>query len=303
MRVVQILQRLTLPAMKNNASRTVICCMTWRLVLGGLLAASSSACSNDELPVRNVGNTADGLELAPVTTPVVTGNARFAGHWLGETEDPLMRDAEGKPANYAFPSGSRQVALDLALQSDLLQGNITFGSGVPPEPEAGVSYPPGVNYGLPTLVVSTYPIEGFAYGLADVTADRSTGDPDQVVLSYEHFAGFTTWCPLQPALPVGDGGYNCSGGGTAGGEVVEDGSRQCFATLLDQSEQPMDCDYLSLCFGEGPCVCDAVGCAVDRTEANLVFLQFVDGEITAAFLNTAVTGGALGAIRFQRAAN
>src|SRR5688572_8815961 len=194
------------------------CTMTWRLALAASLLAVSSACSADELPLRNVGNTSSGLELtSPVSTPVLTGNARFAGSWLGQTLDPLIRDANGTPTNYAFPSGSRQVVLELALEGDVLQGNITFGSGVLAEPQAGAAYPPGVNYGLGGPLSNTPAIEGLAYGLTDVTAEGSTGGPDEVVLSYARFAGFTDWCPLQPSLPRDDGGYACVVASSSGG--------------------------------------------------------------------------------------
>jgi hypothetical protein len=301
MRVVQILHPWTLPAMKDNTP----CTMTWRLVLGALLAASSSACSGDELPLRNVGNTSDGLEVtSPVTTPVLIGNARFEGHWLGQTRDPLIRDAQQRPMDYAFPSGSRQVVLELALQGDVLEGSITFGSGVPSEPEAGVSYPPGVNYGLSLSVVNPSPIEGLAYPLTDVNTESSTGAPDEMVLSYPRFAGFADWCPLQPALPRSDGGYACVSADGAAGALAADGSRQCTLFLADGSQQPIDCDYLSLCLGfSAPCACDADGCAVDGSLSNRVLLQLIDGEIAATFSETVVDAGRLGDIRFQRAAN
>ena len=71
---------------------TTSCTMTWQLVLSALLAASSSACSADELPLRNVGNTSNGLALgSPVTTPVLSGKARFVGRWLGGRGDKVRR--------------------------------------------------------------------------------------------------------------------------------------------------------------------------------------------------------------------
>ena len=285
---------------------TTSCTMTWQLVLSALLAASSSACSADELPVRNVGNTSSELELtSPVTTPILSGKARFEGRWLGQTEDPLVRDAQRRPMDYAFPSGSRQVVLALALQGDVLEGSITFGDGVPAEPEAGVPYPPGVNYGLALLGnIIPSPIEGLAYPLTDVDADYGTGAMDEVVLSYARFTGFAAWCALQPALAWGDDHYACvQAAAGAGGGVEADGSRRCTAYLADGSEEPVDCDYWALCISAGPCVCDAGGCAVDGTTSNRVYLQLSDGELRATFPETVVEHGGLGEVRFQHVAN
>jgi hypothetical protein len=291
--------------MNDNTSSTSIV----RLVLGALLLASSSACSSDELPLRNIGDTSNGLALgSPVTTTtVLTGNARFEGRWVGQTRDPLVRDAAGNPMDYAFPSGSRQVVLELALQGDVLAGSITFGAGSLPQAEAGVSYPPGVDYGLLPSDVFLGPMEGLAYRLSDETPPNPETAPADAVLTFPRFAGFATWCPLQPSLPWqnadfrGPGFYTCVAEVDSwGGTVVPDGNPHCSVLTPGSTEQQaVDCNYYSLCLGHGPCACSADGCTVDETISNHIYLDLIDGEIKATFSDTQVDGGRLGDIRFQ----
>src|SRR5688572_10277576 len=103
----------------------------------GLMALLSFACQSG--PPRELDITVEEQARAlsqnapqePFSTPI----SDFDGHWVGEAENPLGLAADD--SLYAFPSGSRTIAMDLQVVEDQpvrLTGTITFGAGAPPPP-------------------------------------------------------------------------------------------------------------------------------------------------------------------------
>lgn len=254
-----------------------------------------------ELPLQDLGNTSD----HPAPSPGATGKARLNGRWVGQTKDPIVR-VDGMPSDYVFPSGSRSVTLDLTFgEESLASGSIVFGAGAPPPPEAGVSYPPGVDYGL-NFLQHIPPVEGLAYELGDdplVEPDAS----EVATLTYERFQAFAGWCPLQPPVPHGDGAFSCVGGEGIGGTLTEQGF-SCIKFLAGGAQEPVDCNVAALCTGGGPCACDALGCTQDLTLNRISIELDEDADaLDVSFLDSVVDVGLplaeperLGEMRFTR---
>jgi hypothetical protein len=279
-----------------------------------LLAPAWLACGSEAgLPVENLGNTSDlraGVAAEPMqpsgaVTPA-TGRARLNGHWTGLTKQPFI-EVDGEPSNYTFPSGSRSITLDLSFDEDsFISGSIVFGAGSPPPPQAGVAYPPGLDYGL-SIVENLPPVEGFSYALAEASPDFETGADEVALLSYERFAALGGWCPLQPSVPEGDGDSTCIGGGGFGGTLTDEGY-VCERFLDDGTRQPVDCNMAALCLSAA-CVCDAEGCS-QSDRASHVQVELNGDELTLSFGTTPVDVGLpereleqLGTVKLTRATN
>jgi hypothetical protein len=264
-----------------------------------LAAAHVAGCQRiDDLPLEHLGNTHD--ELPAVTPPA--GSSPFEGHWLGHAEFPTYRSADGQPAVYTFPSGSRDFVLDLDFEDGAFaSGSIVFGEGTVPEPESGVAYPPGFE-ALPSLGYRPPPLEGFAYRLTDVTDTSFPVDPGVMLFEYEPFEPHAAWCPLQPSTRVEADYYNCTGAGGASGAVSEDGGPpSCSQTLADGTTEPVDCGLVTLCMSD-VCKCDAQGCAYNpQPMVAQIFVERDGSELLARLPDTVVEiTGRLETVRFQR---
>jgi hypothetical protein len=266
-----------------------------------LAAAHAASCARtDELPVEHLGNTQDEL---PVGAPP-QGSSPFDGHWLGHAESLAFRDADGQPAVYRFPSGSTDFVLDVDFDDAVFAGgSIVFGAGAVPEPESGVAYPPGFDQ-LPTLSYRPMPLEGFAYGLTDVTDSSGFAQPGLKIFEYELSEPYAAWCPLQPPILVEADYYNCTGAGSAGGALSEDGSSaSCFQQLTDGTTEPVNCGLVTLCVG-GVCECDAQGCAYNRGIVGQIFARLDGSELLVNFPDTAFElAGSVRDVRFRRVAS
>jgi len=265
-----------------------------------LLAPAWLACGAEaSLPVENLGSTSD-LRAEPVqqseTVTAATGKARLNGHWTGLTKQPYIEVA-GEPANYHFPSGSRSITLDLSYEEDsFISGSVVFGAGSPPPPEAGVAYPPGIEYGL-GFGEDVPPVEGFSYALSGLTGYVTPpGAAEGAQLSYQQSAPFSGWCPLQPGLPTGSGAFNCIGGAGTGGELTDEGY-VCERHLEDGTTEPVDCNMAALCSNPNPCVCTAAGCT-QGNRAGRLLVELDGDELMLGFL-----GVPLGPVTLSRAAN
>jgi hypothetical protein len=266
-----------------------------------LAAAHVAGCQRiDDLPIEHLGNTQDEL---PVGAPPA-GSSPFEGQWLGHAEFPAYRSADGQPAVYTFPSGSRDFGLDLAFEDGVFAGgSIIFGAGTVPEPESGVAYPPGFEQ-LPSLGYRPTPLEGFAYRLTDVTDSSFPVDPGEMRFQYELFEPHATWCPLQPSTLVEADYYNCTGAGGASGAVSEnDGPPVCSQTLADGTTEPVDCGLVTLCLSDA-CQCEAQGCSYNpQPMVGQIFIERDGSELLAILPDTVVEiTGRLETVRFQRVA-
>jgi hypothetical protein len=255
-----------------------------------LLAPAWLACgSQASLPVENLGNTTD-LHAEPTqpsaTVTAAVGKARLNGHWTGLTKEPYM-EVEGEPSNYIFPSGSRSVTLDLEFDEDsLISGSLVFGVGTPPPPQAGVAYPPGFEYGLGGIGgIHLPPVEGFSHVLSELTGTFATGANESAWLTFQEFAAFSGWCPLQPSLSIGTGRFNCLGGDGSGGGLSDEGP-VCFRSE-NGTEEPVDCNMAALCSSGTPCDCNAAGCAQSNSEARIT-VELDGDELTLGFVGTEV---------------
>lgn len=280
-----------------------------RLLWAALITASGAGCSwFQDLPIEDLGNTGDGSGLP---SPPEEGGGEvdpgFAGHWVGYAEDPFQRAPDGRPATYAFPSGSTDITLDFSFETVFPIANLVFGSGTPPAPETGVSYPPGVDHfragqGVP---FQAPPVEGYTYHLTE-TIGRA-GDPGKVaVLTYRQFEGFTDWCQLQPALPAASGNFDCAG---ASGGANQDPrvATPCLVFHPDGTEEAIECSYLALCTS-GVCDCSETRCDVnyDNDRLSQVWLEVNGDEIIGTFSGTVLEAGQtawympIGPVHFHR---
>lgn len=267
------------------------------------LCLASGCGAEGDLPMENLGNTADLLASAS-QSPI--GKARLSGRWLGQGHRPAV-EIDGEFVDYTFPSGSRDVTLDLVFDENaFVSGNVVFGAGTPPPPRAGVSHPAGVDYGL-AIVSDTPPVEGFAYALREAQVDLERAADEAAMLSYDQFGAFAEWCPLQPALVRSGGLYDCLGLDGYGGMLTEEGF-VCVGQNSDGTTTELDCNMAALCSPGGPCTCDASGCAQEPRPVQ-VLLELTGNELTVSFLQTHVDVGLplrplepLGPVRLERAA-
>jgi hypothetical protein len=193
---------------------------TWsrpsRGVLGALasIALAAVACGGSELEQNDLGNTtvSDSTERTSLIQEDGEVDPFIAGHWLGEAEDLFSPPgADGRRPPYTFPSGSKQVTLDLSfgdplqnILSPAVAGRITFGAGPVPEPTAGGVYPPGLTQTYGDLAAIP-PLEGFAYNLAQASGAANGALP----VGYTATQSYRDWCPMQPARSDGSGNFDC----------------------------------------------------------------------------------------------
>jgi hypothetical protein len=211
-----------------------------------LAAIGTSACAGfNQDPLEYLGSTdatpapaSSSASLEP-QEPFTTPWADFAGHWVGQAEEPLALSAGAGPAPiYRFPSGETRIFLDLEATDHGVEGTITFGAGRPPALPTSADqdrYPAEVSYadvlsyavnGVSSLPFYTPlpPWEGFPYVTADSPLGSEISDTlllgaalDGVLrLSYNINEILEPWCQLQTPNALPDGGYGChvsNGGG------------------------------------------------------------------------------------------
>lgn len=236
-------------------------------------ALTGSACSTDDLPESNLGNTNDPITVAPEElaerSSVFGGNGVdpfLIGNWVGYAEDLFEPpDADGQRPRYVFPSGSSEIFLTLGVDPPYPYGEIRFGSLAAPVPQAGV--PLGMNdYFAEAAQFADFPlapVEGFAYALypAQPRFRREKDDrwEEAVGMNYSRGPAFADWCAIQPS--VGD---SCVGAAISG---FSGNGEYCDLHLLDGSLQEVDCNLQALCnWPVHPCNCDASGCVLKPVE-------------------------------------
>lgn|GEM_PF-3475246 len=276
------------------------------------VTASSAGCSLfQDLPLEDLGNTggSSGLPSPPEEEGDGSIDPGFVGHWVGYAEDPFRTASDGRPAIYTFPSGSTDITLDFSFEQEAFPvASLVFGTGTPPPPEAGVSYPPGFDHYRSTFnyPFQAPPVEGFAYHLTE-TVLRFEDPGKAAILTYSQFEALADWCPLQPALPAGNGDYfECSGGGGFSGGDPALGI-PCRVDRLDGTEEDVDCNYVALCASE-VCRCSEEGCVFNNDRASQAWLEVNGDEITGTFSSTVLDVGQpgryvpIGPVHFHRVA-
>jgi hypothetical protein len=227
------------------------------LVRPRLLGAASLCSFGALLPAcieaepRDLGFTqsSDDVSVAEPREPFASSSNEFLGRWVGGAEEPLALTEDGVTTSYAFPSGSRRIALELGPGvGGYLTGRIVFGEGEPPAPpvDAAAGYPVGVGYssllgydltrsdGLtenqPDIDRSTLPpFEGFEY-MVDMTGSLTLDEsgylvPDGVAqLAFSMFEPLAPWCELQTPYQSPDGLYSCAPNTGGQYESFSDGS-------------------------------------------------------------------------------
>ena len=204
-------------------------------MLGSLFASSAllaAACQNSE---RELGYTQTDQDLrgqpSEPAEPFFDGPDAFVGRWIGTASDPL---AFGDDATYAFPSGSGQFLLDVALEVDefgnsQLLTSLTFGEAepLPPPTDPELGYPVGLSYndlltydesvGIPGTNPDYRlpPFEGFSYhaDAAVVYFDDTPSLGDGLLtLAFNVNQPLDAWCQLQTPFEVPDapGLFLCS---------------------------------------------------------------------------------------------
>lgn len=260
------------------------CTPSFHRALALCTALAGGACSTDDLPESNLGNTNDPIVVAPEEgaqrIPVFGENGVdpfIVGDWIGYAEDLFAPPGPaGERPAYVFPSGSSAIYMTLALDPPASPfGQIRFGSLDAPVAQAGV--PLGTNdYFVEAAQFADFPVapvEGFAYELraaperfADEDAERWN---DAVAVTYVVERAFDEWCAVQPSLFNGQS-YSCTGSTGYGGN-----GKDCDVDLPNGSAQATDCNLVFLCNGSlHPCRCDASGCfnkvpERDRSEESL----------------------------------
>jgi len=251
----------------------------------GLACPVISGCNQDSLEERHLGDTSALLTGEDPTesprAPLLEGSAIdpfIGGTWLGSAVDPFGSPSlDGSPPPYVFPSGSSDITLELTIppegseEGNFPVGTLTFGAGPAPEPVASVPFPPGHDYYGPafTTFVGVGPVfapaEGFQYpvrrGLWPVEGDFTAG---LLPISFDQNAPFAGWCPLQPPVPDGAGGFNCGGGSRGFSGGLPPNPEPCVYTDADGTEEAVDCDLATLCNADATrgdvCECSESGC-------------------------------------------
>ena len=263
-----------------------------QVLLGTLVGVSLAAvaCGGSELEQRDLGNTtvSDSTERTSLIHEDKSIDPFIAGHWLGEAEDLFSPPGpDGKRPTYTFPSGSKQVTLDLSFGDPLqnvfppnVAGRITFGEGPVPEPTAGVVYPPGITHTYGDLATIP-PLEGFAYSLLNDRMSSSAAN-GAFPVGYIATQSYTDWCPLQPARLDVSGNFDCitplvppdvpaSGGSCNDRQEVKDPTTGItFGTNLSY-----DCSLKWLCQA---CQCAKKGCTVAFSERPVQLWLMRSGE-------------------------
>jgi len=289
-----------------------------------LAGAFSSACNRGAPEALGYTNGA----LAATQQDGASTERSFHGKWLGVAEDSLATTDD--PAAYHFPSGSTSIRLEV---SDYAVGSITFGEAEPP-PEVidpNDSYPPGMQLG--EYEPNPAPQEGFAYQLFNYRLlsevapenrlagggyedgpDTSLADADGILrLKYATTQAAAAWCELQPALPDGQGGFNCLG--ALGVDQAEDGlcytfnsandyhprartASDPFGIIADPARQ-VDCVRAFQCFDQ--CLCPSPTSDQAEGEGRCMLAGLVMGELWLRRTSEGLLGVFSGAAAFENA--
>jgi hypothetical protein len=271
-----------------------------RLLLAALAGSSLAAvaCGGNELVQRDLGNTnvPDSAERTPVVKEDGEIDRFVAGRWLGQAED-LFRPPgpDGVRPSYTFPSGSKQITLDLVfgdpaqnLLPSSLGGAITFGEGPVPEPAAGVFYPPGISPREGDLAAIP-PLEGFSYRVLQQQGTPTPTTTGALAVGYGAGQSYADWCALQP--PRGDvsGTFDC----ITPLLPPYDAPSRVSCTDRQEAKDPTsgitfgmnlhyDCNLGWLCgrsgHGPGACTCTQKGCAGNYYEGPVQLWLIRSGE-------------------------
>lgn len=281
---------------------------------------AGSACSSEDLPASNLGNTPDpagtnGAESAQRVLWVDEHGAadRFmVGDWVGHAEDLFRPSINGQRPTYVFPSGSSEIFLHFEVPGRYQppQGTLRFGTRQAPVPQPGVPFGAGIDYqsmlaSYLTGAVLYPPVEGFAYFLEEHSPRISAELYSAISLSYSQEEAFGDWCLLQPSLPKGNGDFNCAG--TSNYAAGSSGTGKfCQVFLADGSTRDMDCNLVALCL-TGVCACTADECFPSNASPENDLWLALEGDQLIGYLSGAVFdyGEAghfmpIGAIRFDR---
>ncbi len=287
------------------------------LLCCGLATASCDVAG--DLPIDNLGYTGTETGTSPASPPQEAEppyeepgllDPAFVGTWVGYVDNPLFAAPGESPQPYLFPSGSRQIRIDIDFAFDEENiddirpptGRITFGAGELPALEAGVAYP-GVDHYYASVQYPTLfpPVEGFAYSLKEGVYRFEDSSPGSLSLSYHPVEAFADWCALQPSLLYSAEGedvrYRCTGSaGYAGGDPER--GIPCINFLPDDSEEEIDCNLVSMCTGD-VCECDADGCRGGSIYNNIeqrqaLWLRRNGDGLVGAFVSTVFDVGERG---------
>jgi len=249
------------------------------------------ACGGSELEQRDLGNTTvlDSTERTPLLQEDGDVDPFIAGHWLGEAEDLFSPPGpDGKRPPYTFPSGSRQITLDLSFGDPLqnitilsiVAGRITFGEGLVPQPAAGEVYPPSVRQTSGDLATIP-PLEGFAYNLTETRMGDGAAN-GALLVGYTASQSYVDWCPLQPARLNSSGDFDCITPAERDDVPPDHG----FCTSRETAKDPTsgitfgtnlryDCTIGWLCQA---CQCSKTGCTAALSEAPVQLWLIRSGE-------------------------
>jgi hypothetical protein len=283
------------------------------------IACASLACAARDLDERDLGNTSPPLVVAddPAVPgerlPVVRGDGSIdpfvEGVWVGRAENLFAPSgpAGARPA-YVFPSGSADFTLDISLADPTIPGGqIVFGSGAIPQPQAGVPYPPGfgalaASFGSPGPFLP--PQEGRAYPLNEqiMRLAEDAGDgAGALALSYPSNWAYVDWCALQSPRPTGDGRYDC-----LRYSDPDDEQASCSHVASDGAESRFDCDLGALCGAPNVCECTESSCQVAGGAYAHIWLVRDDDDLLGTFVGAVFDHGnsgrslPVGTVRFQR---
>lgn len=311
------------PLPSGNTTRSTALSSLCLLAAAGASLGVTGCSQADGLPTRDLGATPARLTDAPDesggagegTDVIHDGivDPFIIGHWVGQAENSFASAGPlGERPTYVFPSGSTDITMDL---DSFPGGQIVFGAGTPPAPQRGVAFPPGFNHFYAALsnrdatFPALPPIEGFAYRLDEGIyrlADNDTGAAAGVLaVSYLANAPFEPWCALQPALPEGDGDFNCIGSvGLTGGDPLT--GEPCISSLPNGTEEPVDCNLATLCAPGGVCDCREGGCGLDDYRYHQLWLIREGDELIGNFVGAVFDHGTpgrflpIGSVRFRR---
>jgi hypothetical protein len=270
------------------------------------LACAGAGCAGNALDQRDLGNTSTPINPTPVLSK--EGIDPFVeGHWLGQAEDLFApTGADGVRPIYRFPSGSTEITLDLSASGP---GQIVFGAGAVPEPEAGASYPPGFDaYSSFSATrgqsVQLPPLEGFSYVLSG-TIDGApppgaTGAPEEMGIAagalemgYAPNGAYADWCALQTPHRTEAGGFDCMTA-TASTEPAECRIYQAF-----------DCSLGALCQADSVCHCRSSGCNLESVPYHHLWLVRDGDDLLGSFVGAVFDYGnrgrflPMGPVRFR----
>lgn len=188
-----------------------------------LLALLAAACQAPE--ARDLGLTRaeqDLREQEPLE-PFYADRSEFIGRWVGTAEDPVGSTSDGRTRTYRFPSGARELTVDVRAVVDeygdqTLAASLSFGEGAPPPPptDPNAGYPVGLSYAALLSYDPDFsligdnpdgrlpPFEGFEYTAAPrgVFMNETLALPDGLLsLQFNTNEPIDPWCQLQTPYP------------------------------------------------------------------------------------------------------